>query len=353
MGFFRSYFIPAGIIAGILAAFFAIAKLPHVTLVDPGVTSTPSAFNPSKYPQLDIAAYNAKLLELANLGVSSSTATSTTSTPKLWPVKTVYPDGGAIFPFNRVVAYYGNFYSQQMGILGEYPPDQVLKMLQDTVAEWQAADPSTPVIPAIDYIAVAAQNHPGLDGKYRLRMPQNQIDKAISMAVQIHGLVFLDVQVGQSNVETEVPLLKKYLEQANVELCLDPEFDMWGGHVPGTVIGTMDASDINFAANFLAEVVKEYNLPPKILVVHRFTQAMVTNYKKIQPLPQVEIVMDMDGFGPPPMKIRTYKDFIAGEPVQFTGFKLFFKNDAGTGGHLMTPQEVLKLSPQPSFIQYQ
>ncbi len=198
-----------------------------------------------------------------------------------------------------------------MGILGEYPPNQVLQMLQATAAQWQAADPSTPVIPAIDYIAVAAQNHPGPDGKYRLRMPQSQIEKAIGMANQINGLVFLDVQVGQSNVETEVPLLKQYLELPNVELALDPEFDMYGKYAPGTVIGTMDASDINFVANFLASIVKEYNLPPKILVMHRFTQAMVTNYKEIQPLPQVEIAMDMDGFGLPAMKIRTYKDFIA------------------------------------------
>ena len=36
-----------------------------------------------------------------------------------------------------------------------------------------------------------------------------------------------------------------------------------------------------------------------MLVIHRFTQPMVTNYKKITPLPQVQIVMDMDGFGTP------------------------------------------------------
>ena len=44
-----------------------------------------------------------------------------------------------------------------MGVLGQYPEDEVISKLQDAVAEWQAADPSTPVIPAIEYIAVTAQ----------------------------------------------------------------------------------------------------------------------------------------------------------------------------------------------------
>jgi ribosomal protein S2 len=34
-----------------------------------------------------------------------------------------------------------------------------------------------------------------------------------------------------------------------------------------------------------------------VLIVHRFTQGMVTNYKKIKTVPEVQVVMDMDGFG--------------------------------------------------------
>ena len=320
---------------------------------------------------LDVAAYEAKLLQIANLPTKTIMVTVTSTIPGTttvrvykeartitvhngWPASTTLPEGGALLPFNRIVAYYGNFYSTQMGVLGEYPPDVMLAMLASTTAQWAAADPSTPVIPALDYIAVTAQGSPGPDGKYRLRMPASQIQKALDLADQIHGLLFLDVQVAQSNVETEVPLLAPFLKLPNVELCLDPEFDMPPGARPDTVIGTMDASDINFAAHFLANLVDEYHLPPKILVVHRFTQHMVTNYRNITPLPQVEIVMDMDGWGPPAKKISTYNDFIAGEPVQFTGFKLFYKNDLlppSTG--MLTPQQILKLSPQPSFIQYQ
>jgi len=337
--------------------------------------TTTEATDPAQTPQtlspLDTAAYDRKMLQLANLPmitVATTTRVSATSTatttvkisvtaPSRWPVKTVYPNAGALLPFNRIVAYYGNFYSTQMGVLGEYPEAQVIQMLASTTAMWRAADPSTPVIPGIDYIAVTAQGSAQSDGTYRARMPASQIQKAIDMANQINGVVILDVQVGLSTVEKEIPLFAPYLKLPNVNLALDPEFDMHNGERPGTVIGTMDAADINFAAQYLANIVRRNNLTPKILIVHRFTQDMVTNYQNIKPLPEVQIVMDMDGFGFPAKKINTYKTVVAADPVQFTGFKLFYKNDAipsiAGSNHLMTPSEVLKLSPQPSFIQYQ
>ena len=135
-----------------------------------------------------------------------------------------------------------------------------------------------------------------------------------------------------------------------VHLGLDPEYSMKGGQVPCTVIGTMDASDINFASEFLAKLVKKHQLPPKILVVHRFTQNMITNYKQIILRPEVQIVIDMDGFGSAPKKIDSYKGWVVNEPIQFTGFKLFYKQDKPK---MMTPKEVLALTPQPMYIQYQ
>ncbi len=319
-------------------------------------------------PQLDKVSYNKRMLALAHrlspitelpvdiIATSTLRAENISSTTvRLWPVKTVYPNYGAILPFNRVVSYYGNFYSKGMGVLGEYPPKEVLTKLMTAVDAWKKADPSTPVIPAIDYIAVTAQRSSGKDGKYRLRMPDSQIEKAIHMVNEVNGLVFLDVQVGLSTLPQELPYLRAFLKMPQVELAIDPEFSMVkSGRAPGTVIGTFDASNINYAAQYLAELVREYHLPPKILVVHRFTQDMVTNYQNITPLPEVQIVMDMDGWGVPSHKKSTYRDVITRKPVQFAGFKLFYKNDARVSGvSIMTPNEVLMLTPQPSFIQYQ
>jgi hypothetical protein len=116
----------------------------------------------------------------------------------------------------------------------------------------------------------------------------------------------------------------------------------------------MSASDINFAANYLATIVRQNNLPPKILVVHRFTEKMVTNSQNITPLPEVQVVMDMDGWGTPAQKVKIYKEVITGYPVQFAGLKLFYKNDLLLpSDRLLTPKEILNLTPEPSYIQYQ
>jgi len=272
-----------------------------------------------------------------------------------WPVKNApYPLPGAILPFKRVVAFYGNLYSKRMGILGELPPKEMLAKLKGEVKHWERADPKTPVQPALHYIAVVAQGDGGKDGKYRYRMPFKQIDTVLSLAKKAHAIVFLDVQVALSNIQTELPLLEKYLAMPQVHFGMDPEFSMKDGTKPGKKIGTYDAADINFVSNYLAKIVRKYNLPPKILVVHRFTRKMVTNYKNIKLHKEVQLVMNMDGWGEPDLKLGTYRNFIYPEPVQFTGFKLFYKNDLKKAPHhMLTPEELLKYKPQPIYIQYQ
>lgn len=300
---------------------------------------------------LDTADYDRRMTALANC----PQATASTTPPCLWPVSGLpYPKVGAILPSNRIIAYYGNFYSTRMGVLGEYPEDQMIAMLRQEQQRWETADPSTPTVPAINYIASTAQELPGREGLYTLRMPDSQIDRALELAEKVDGIVILDIQIGFSTLEKELPLLETYLAMPNVHLGLDPEFHMIGEDPPGHVIGSYDARDINYAAQYLADLVQKHDLPPKVLIVHRFTERMVTNYRQIKPLPEVQVVMDMDGWGSPPKKINTYKQFIAPQPVQFTGFKIFYKNDLKPPSErLLTPQELLNLTPRPSFIQYQ
>lgn len=292
----------------------------------------------------DTIAYNAKNLALAN-----------GDTTGRWPIQgQPYPIAGAILPFKRIVAYYGNLYSKKMGVLGEYPPKEMWRMLRAEVAAWEKADSTTPVQPAIHYIAAVAQGAPMKDGSYCKRMPEQQIDSALAIAKMGNAIVFLDLQVSHSTVQKEVQKLEKYLKMSHVHLGVDPEFSMKEGSIPGRRIGYMDASDINYCTDYLAKLVRENNLPPKILVVHRFTQGMVKNYKNIKLHPEVQIVMNMDGWGEPILKFSTYKSYIYREPVQFTGFKLFYKNDLKKKpNRMLTPAELLALKPQPIYIQYQ
>jgi hypothetical protein len=271
----------------------------------------------------------------------------------LWPITTPNPLPGAILPAKRIVAFYGNPLSKRMGILGELPSDAMLARLDSVVTAWNAADPATPAQPALHMIAVVASDGPGTSGKYRTRMDSALIEKVYAWAQQKNALLFLDIQVGQGTLKEELPRLAKFLKRSNVHLGIDPEFSMKHGEVPGKKIGTFDAADVNYASRFLRDLVTAESLPPKVLVVHRFTRDMLTGYKKIELDPRVQIVINMDGWGPPWMKQESYRRYIHKYPVEYTGFKLFYKNDRKGGGRLMTPADVLALNPRPFYIQYQ
>ncbi len=280
-----------------------------------------------------------------------------------WPVKTPPPLPGSILPARRIVAFYGNPLSKRMGILGELPPEQMLARFDKEIAEWQKADPSTPVQPALHLIAVVAQGAPGRDGKYRLRMADTLVEKVASWAATRNALLFLDVQVGQSTVQEELPRLVPFLKRPNVMLGLDPEFSMkprmdrkqhaMVTDKPGARIGTMSSDDVNYAIGLLSDIVKQNNLPPKVLVVHRFTHIMLTGAPKIRLDPRVQVVINMDGWGQPWLKYDSYRAYVESQPVQFTGFKIFYHNDTKLGDPLLTPAEVLLLNPKPHYIQYQ
>ena len=266
-----------------------------------------------------------------------------------WPVQGPAPLPGSLLPTHRIVAYYGNPKSTRMGILGQIPPAEMLPRLERTATEWAEADTTRAVMPALHLIATVAQGKPGPGGKYRLRHSDQTIEQVLGWAEERGWIVFLDVQIGHSTVADELPHLVKYLERPYVHLALDPEFAMKRGGIPGRRIGTLDAADVNYASRLLADIVDRKKLPPKVLVVHRFTQRMLTNHDQIKLDPRVQIVVNMDGFGAPWHKEDAYKFFIVPEPVQYAGLKLFYKNDKP----MMTPEQVLRLWPEPLYIQYQ
>ncbi len=273
-----------------------------------------------------------------------------------WPVAGPDPIPQSILPANRIVAFYGNPLSTRMGILGEIAPDRMLARLDTITKEWQQADPETPVQPALHLITVVAQEQPGRDGMYRIRMDSSVIEKVYRWAHSRNAILFLDVQAGLSTIEQELPRLLPWLARPDVHLAIDPEFYMHyrsAGHRPGKRVGTVTAAEINHAIETLAKLVDRDQLPPKVLVVHRFTTGMLQGAKGIRLDPRVQVVINMDGWGEPWLKFDSYALCQVAEPVQFTGFKLFFRNDTRKGQPLLTPREILTLRPRPLYIQYQ
>jgi hypothetical protein len=262
---------------------------------------------------------------------------------------------GSILPCSRIVAYYGHPNSTRMGILGEYPKDEMLRRLRAQVAEWERADPTTPVVPALHMVAVVAQADAGSTGLWRSITADARVQDVYDWAREVNGVFFIDIQVGLDDIRNLLPRFEWILKNPDVHVGIDPEFMMKDGTPPGRKIGTTDAADINYAIDYLAKLTREYNLPPKVLVIHRFTQRMVTNYQNIRLQPEVQVVMHMDGHGRmqgPMLKYDTYSHFVVREPVQFAGWKNFYLHD-NEKGTMPTAAELMQLHPLPLYLQYQ
>jgi hypothetical protein len=270
--------------------------------------------------------------------------------PLSWPAPPT-PREGALLPSTRIIAAYGHPASTRMGILGSVPAGRLEDSLAALVSRWQRADSSRSTVGALHLIATVAQGQPGSDGRYRLRHPAAVIDRIVARARTRGWITFLDVQPGLAPLGAEVDRLMPWLAEPDVHLAIDPEFAMSEGQRPGGRIGTLDAATINPVLERVARLVDSLGLPPKVVVIHRFTGPMLTNAEELLRDPAVQIVIEMDGWGAPALKRATYRDVITRRPVQYTGFKLF--TTARHDGTPMAPDAVLRLRPVPLYIQYQ
>jgi hypothetical protein len=269
-----------------------------------------------------------------------------------WPQMPDFRDG-SILPCNRILVYYGNPNSRRMGALGEFDKDDMLARLRRQGEAYVQADPSTPLVLGLHMVAVVAQGDPGPSGHWRTIARDSDVEMVYEWAKEVNGIFFVDIQVGTDDIRNLLPRFDWILQNPDVHLGVDPEFMMKDGSRPGSRIGTMSAADINYVSEHLANLVREHNLPPKVLIIHRFTQRMVTDYQNIRLRPEVQIVIHMDGWGQPWLKRDSYRDYMVREPVQYPGFKIFYGNDTRGESQLMTPQDLMALWPRPLYVQYQ
>lgn len=257
------------------------------------------------------------------------------------------PNG--LLPNNRILSFYGFPGNPDMGILGEYEMDLLLEHLQEQAMAYEAADPDHPVILAFEVIASVAQQYPQADGSYLLDTPSAVLDQYAEFTRENGLLLILDAQIGHRSVVDDVKGLRPWLEQDNVHLAIDPEFSMPDGVVPGGDIGGVLAEDVIWTQKWLVELAEQQGITPKLLIVHQFLERMIENKADIVPIPGVQVVIDIDGWGPPPQKKSTYDLMNHQAIVEYVGIKLFYQQDEP----LMTPEEVVSLDPAPLFVMYQ
>ena len=240
---------------------------------------------------------------------------------------------------NQVLTYYGSPDADILGILGQLEPETLVARLKEHARFYDDLNGFRGVQAGLHMIYATAQANPGEDGLYIRRVDSETLEEYVRLACENKLFIFLDLQLGRADMETEIEKLLPFLRQTHVHLSLDPQFAMAADEVPGQEIGHLDATQINRAQQILDELVEEHNLGDKILTVHQFQESMITNKDEIESFRRVRLVIDMDGVGPSATKLANFNRFSA--PAEYSGIMLFFQQD----DPLMSEEEVLKVSP--------
>ena len=258
------------------------------------------------------------------------------------------PRGGrTILPGKRVVAFYGAPQDRELGVLGIGPPRLAAGKLERQARPY--ARPGRPVLPAFELIAAIVTSEAGDGGDHSMRQDPATIRRYLGAARAHKMLTLLDIQPGYAPFLQEAEALEHFLKEPDVSLALDPEWSMDPPQLPGQEIGSTDAATINEVSRYLSDIVRRYDLPQKLLVVHRFTGDMIEAEHDLERHPGVALVVNVDGFGDQPNKIAKYNEFTKDLRRRFNGFKLFYEEDV----NLMKPKQVLRLRPQPDLVVYE
>jgi hypothetical protein len=258
------------------------------------------------------------------------------------------PRGGrTILPDKRVIAFYGAPQDRELGVLGIGSPQLAARKLEHQARPYSR--PGRPVLPAFELIAAIVTGESGDGGDHSMRQEPATIRRYLRAARAHKMLMLLDIQPGYAPFLQEAQALEQFLKEPDVSLALDPEWSMDPPKLPGQEIGSTDAATVNEVSRYLSSIVRRYDLPQKLLVVHRFTGDMIQAEHDLERNPGVALVVNVDGFGDQPNKIAKYHEFTRDLQRRFNGFKLFYEEDM----NLMKPKQVLRLRPQPDLVVYE
>lgn len=258
--------------------------------------------------------------------------------------------GGLVFPGRRMIALYGHPAGPALGVMGEMPPEEAIRHAHELAEQYQPfAD--QPVIPAFEIIATIAAAQPGPHNLYTNYTDVAELQPYIDAVVNDGGYAFLDLQPGRESLLAQAQHYEELLKQPNVGLALDPEWKLGPDEKPLQQVGHVDAAEINEVADWLAELVRENNLPQKALMVHQFQHQMIRNREAVNTShPELGFVLHADGHGPPAEKFATW-DMVRNDLSDdwYMAWKNFIDEDNPT----FTPEETYAIDPRPWFVSYQ
>jgi hypothetical protein len=262
------------------------------------------------------------------------------------------PGGGQLaFPGRRMVALYGNPTTPLLGVLGEQGVEASVARARALAAAYQPFS-AEPVVPAFEIITTVASTDPGVDGDFSNESEIALIRPYIDAARAAGVYVVLDLQPGRTDFLTQAERYAELLAEPHVGLALDPEWRLQPGQRHLTQIGSVGVDEVNAVIAWLAGLIRERNLPQKVLVLHQFRVAMITDRIRVDTgRDEVAVLLHVDGFGSPESKLSTWNTLRADPPPGvWWGWKNFYDEDQP----MLTPEQTLAVPPEaPDFISYQ
>lgn len=291
----------------------------------------------------------------ASLGIASASK-----------AKVFDPNVGAPLPNSRIVAAYGivggGQYNGPASTLDSL--DAFMPQFQQLGQQYAALDPTHPVQLALDLVVNVIQPCSQFSKWCASWTDDATIQAYVDYCQQHHLLLFFDLQLGVEPVpDAVVNQLQPYLQKYSfTELALDTEF-----HFPNTsqgyaeaagypcCLGWMGSDEINWAITYLAQTSLQYHLPRKVLVIHEWNSAVLHGEDQIKLSPNVSVVLQSDGWGGVGNKLGDYQVFVQQNLIEYGGYKLFFPypGDTQFDSPFQSPQDVMRLFPQPLFVSYQ
>jgi hypothetical protein len=262
------------------------------------------------------------------------------------------PGGGQlILPGKRYIALYGHPGSDALGVLGEQGPEASVRRAVELAGQYAAVRSDAVVVPTFEIITTVASSAAGTDGDYSNESTLDHVRPHIEAAAANGVYVVLDLQPGYTDFLTQAKLYEEFLAMPHVGLALDPEWRLAPGERHMRQIGKVSAEEVNATADWLASLVRERALPQKLLLLHQFKTFMLENRASIvADRPELAVITQMDGHGPPSTKMETWRVILQDPPAGMTfGWKNFYDEDSPT----MSPAATMAVEPTPVFVSYQ
>lgn len=109
---------------------------------------------------------------------------------------------------------------------------------------------------------------------------------------------------------------------------------------------------MNATGAWLADLVAEHQLPPKVLILHQFQTRMIIERERLDTSrDEVQYLVHADGHGNHGQKLATWNALKPGlDEHTYLGWKNFIDEDSP----MMTPAETMTMvDPTPDFVSYQ